>query len=226
VSKLSLESHDFSAQIGHMKRRLRLAYALAIVIASSSTPLSAAEPEGAWTQIDDDDGIRTWKLERPGQDLPGFRGQTIINAPISAIRAVIQDVPRHPDWMQNCVDAKMIEQTDADHAVVYNRTGAPWPVWDRDVVLATNFTPSADGKLLMLTFLNTDPKRHPLPGKTVRMPRLVGFYKMELLAANKTRVTYQVEADVGGSLPRWVADRVVKEMPYKTLSHLRDRVTK
>lgn len=207
-----------------MKRRL--AYALSLALVSSSAALTAAEPEGQWTQIDDDDGIRTWKFERPGQDLPGFRGQTVIDAPISAIRAVIEDVAHHPEWMQNCVDAKLLEQTTADRAIVYNRTGTPWPVWDRDVVLATIFAPSADGKVLTLTFLNTDPKLYPLPAKTVRMPRLVGFYKMEQLAPNRTRVTYQVEADVGGSVPRWLADRVAKEMPFKTLSRLRERLGK
>lgn len=203
----------------------RFAYLLCLLVAGTAAPLFAAEPEGQWTQIDDDEGIRTWQLERPGQDLPGFRGQTVIDAPTSAIRAVIQEVARHPEWMHNCVDAKLIEQSSPDHAVVYNRTGAPWPVWDRDVVLDTNFALSADGSVLTLTFRNTDPKRHPVPEKTVRMPRLVGFYKMEQLAPSKTKVTYQVEADVGGSLPRWFADRVAKDMPFKTLSRLRARVT-
>jgi hypothetical protein len=98
-------------------------------------------------------------------------------------------------------------------------------VWDRDVVLDTRFTPSADGKQLTLNFRDTDPQRHALPRKTVRMPRLVGFYKMEELSPGKTRVTYQVEADVGGSLPRWLADRIAKELPYETLSRLRERLT-
>lgn len=207
-----------------MKRRL--AYTLSLLLASSAAPLFAAAPEGQWTQIDDDDGIRTWQHERPGQDLPGFRGQTVIDAPIGAIRAVIQQVARHPEWMHNCVDAKLIEQITPDHTLVYNRTGAPWPVWDRDVVLDTIFVSSEDGKQLTLSFRNTDPKRHPLPEKTVRMPRLVGFYKLEQLAPNKTKVTYQVEADVGGSLPRWLAERVAKEMPFKTLDRLRARVTR
>ena len=57
------------------------------------------------------------------------------------------------------------------------------------------------------------------------MPRLVGFYKMEQLAPNKTKVTYQVDADVGAVCRAGLADRVAKEMPYKTLSRLRARVT-
>ncbi|MFT3926699.1 MAG: START domain-containing protein [Myxococcales bacterium] len=207
-----------------MKRRLVFALSV-LLLASASTLGLAADPEGPWTQIDNDDGIRTWKMERPGQDLPGFRGQTVMDASAADIRTVIEQVSKHPQWMQNCVDAKMIERMSPDHAIVYNRTGAPWPVWDRDVVLDTIFTPSADGKLLTLTFHDTDPKRFPLPHKTVRMPHLSGFYKLETLAPNRTRVTYQVMADVGGSIPRWLADRIAKEMPYKTLSRLRARVT-
>jgi hypothetical protein len=188
-------------------------------------PLRAADSQPAWVQVDDDDGIKTWKLEVPGQEFPSFRGQTTIEASIATIRAVIEDVARHPEWMQNCVDAKLIKRIGDDRAIVYNRTGTPWPVWDRDVVLDTQFSSSEDGKVLTLTFRNTDPQLHPLPEKTVRMPRLLGSYIMRELSPEKTLVTYQVEADVAGSIPRWLADRLAKDMPYKTLSRLRERTT-
>jgi hypothetical protein len=56
------------------------------------------------------------------------------------------------------------------------------------------------------------------------MPRLEGSYRMEQLAANKTRVTYTVEVDIGGSVPDWMAEMVARDMPYKTLLKLRGRV--
>lgn len=196
-----------------------------LALAALALPLRAADSQPAWIEVDDDDGIKTWRREVPGQELPSFRGRATLAATPQAIRTVIEDVARHPEWMHNCVGAKLIERVDADRAIVYNRTGTPWPVWNRDVVLDTVFASSEGGKLLTLTFRNTDPSRYPLPEKTVRMPRLTGSYTLRQLAPGKTEVTYQVEADVGGSLPRWLANRLAKEMPYKTLSRLRTRVT-
>jgi hypothetical protein len=51
-----------------------------------------------------------------------------------------------------------------------------------------------------------------------------GFYRMWQLDRARTKVVYQVEADVGGSVPRWMAERVARDMPYETLSRLRQRV--
>jgi hypothetical protein len=57
------------------------------------------------------------------------------------------------------------------------------------------------------------------------MPRLVGFYRLRKLTDRQTEVTYQVEADPGGSLPRWLATRIARDLPHETLARLRARVS-
>jgi hypothetical protein len=99
-------------------------------------------------------------------------------------------------------------------------------VWDRDVVLDSQWTTSPDGRLVTLTFMNTDPSLVPLPQKTVRMPHLSGFYRFWKLEPELTKVVYQVEATPGGSIPTWLAKRVARDLPWKTLDALRKRVTK
>lgn len=187
---------------------------------------AAVDPEPAWEQIDDDDGIRVSKREIPGQELPGFRGEAIIKAPIEKLVAVVKDHAHHTEWMHRCVEAAQLKDLGNERSIDYNRTDAPWPVWDRDVILAAEWTHNAEGTLWVLSFKNTDPTLRPLPDKTVRMPKLVGFYKFWKLDANKTKVVYQVEADPGGSLPTWLSKSVARDLPYNTLSALRARATK
>jgi hypothetical protein len=184
-----------------------------------------AEAERPWERIDDDDAIVIYKRDIPGQDLPGFRGETVMHAPLADIIATLKDHAHHKDWMHRCVIGEQLRDLGAGHSIDYNRTDAPWPVWDRDVVLMAQWTSSADGRLVTLSFQNTDPKLKPLPEKTVRMPKLVGFYKLWQLAPDRTKVVYQVEADPGGSLPTWLAKSVVRDLPYNTLASLRKRVT-
>ena len=69
-----------------------------------------------------------------------------------------------------------------------------------------------------------DSKLKPLPKKVIRLPRLVGFYKLWEVEPKKTKVLYQVETDAGGSLPRWLAIFGAKALPYETLNRLRERV--
>ncbi len=203
---------------------MRFFAALVLLFTSIGFSALAQKAEAPWEEVNDGDGIKSWKQELPGDGVPGFRGQTVIEAPIEAIRVVLEDIDHHTEWMHNCVEARAVKRISPEHRIVYNQTGAPWPVWNRDVVLETVFAWSEGGKVLTLSFENTQPELVPLPKKTVRMPRLAGYYRLVQLSPTKTQVTYQVVADVGGSIPRWLAERVAKDMPHKTLSALRERV--
>ena len=208
--------------------RVGLGLSALLVLGLCWVPASRTRSEalgGSWKQVDDDDGIKVWRLEVPGREFPGFRGETVIPASAESIVSVLKRVEQHTQWMHRCSESSILQRFDDDHVVIYNRTDTPWPVWDRDAILDTFFTHSADDRLITLTFKNTDPTRRALPDNVVRMPRLVGFYKMWRLGPEQTKVVYQVEVDIGGSVPRFIAERVARDMPYETLSRLRARVT-
>lgn len=183
-----------------------------------------AGTEGTWQFIKADEGISVWKLEIPGQDLPGFRGQTMIDASIDDIMKTILNWKEHTQWMYRCKESQLVKRFDERQALMYNRTAAPWPVSDRDVVIKTHITRSDDQKHIYVAFTSQDTPLKPAVDGVVRMPRLVGFYKMWENEPGKTKVLYQVEADIGGSIPKWLAALGAKDLPYRTLSKLRERV--
>ena len=53
----------------------------------------------------------------------------------SRCSAVIADVPRQTEWMYDCDESRLIRADGPDVVLLYNRTSAPWPASDRDVVL-------------------------------------------------------------------------------------------
>jgi hypothetical protein len=58
----------------------------------------------------------------------------------------------------------------------------------------------------------------------VRMPRLAGEYDLVALAPTRTKVTYRLDADPGGSLPAWATLRFARNTPLQTLLGLRNQV--
>jgi hypothetical protein len=200
---------------------LRLLSVCLFVLGASA---AFADGSGGWEHVEEEDGINLWKLEVPGKDLPGFRGQAFIKGSLEDVMKQMLDWKRHTEWMYKCEESTMLKQFDENHAIMYNRTDAPWPVWDRDVVLDTVISRSPDGKAAAVKFKNTDSSLRAVPENVVRMPTLVGFYKLWQVEPNKVKVLYQIEADVGGSLPKWVAARTAKDLPYQTLYRLRERV--
>jgi hypothetical protein len=86
-------------------------------------------------------------------------------------------------------------------------------------------TRAADKSAALIVFRNVAaPNRHPGPDRTVRMPKLEGLYKLVHAGPGKTRVTCQVESDIGGSIPAWLATRATRDLPRITLVRLRNRV--
>ena len=207
-----------------------LMLALGLVTAAFFSPTNLAlaesltsESGGKWEYLEQDDGIDVWKMEAPNQDLPGFRGQVIINASMQHIMDEMMDSKHHTDWMYRCKESKVLKELSTSEAIVYSRTSAPWPVWDRDVILKVNYKYNADKSHLIMRFHTTDYSK-PLPEGVVRMPFLSGFYKMWRIDDNHTKVLYEVEANIGGSIPEWLSKKASKDLPYITLSALRDRV--
>ena len=180
---------------------------------------------GEWRWVGDKRAVQLWVLKSPGDVLPGFRGQTKIRGTIDKIVQEMLDVRHHNEWMHRCAESWIYAQTGENRGILYNRTSsAPWPVWDRDVVLDVQFDYAPDRKSLTVRFHNRDDLLRPVPERVVRMPKLVGFYKMTQLGPNLTNVLYQVEVDIGGSIPDWIAEQVARDLPYYTLLSLRERV--
>ena len=129
-----------------------------------------------------------------------------------------------PKWMYRCMESALLDRSDERSAVLYHRTDAPWPVWDRDVVLSTSYAFNSDRTQVELNFHETTSPAKPEVEGVVRMPRLTGSYRLHEYEAGKTRVIYQVDADIGGSIPRWLSTLAARDLPVRTLVGLRERV--
>jgi len=197
----------------------------ALIALAVTLPLQAdSASSGGWERVYEYDGIAIWKREVPGQEVPGFRGQVVVDADIDAVRSAIEDWQHHTEWMHRCVESKQLKRLNEIESLLYNRTDSPWPASDRDVVVRTKRQVSSGGSEILLSFQNVQTELQPAVGGVVRMPKLAGFYGLTRLRPGETKVVYQVEVDVGGSLPTWIAKRVARDMPYETLARLRSRV--
>ncbi len=210
-----------------MKHRRYFTAALLAATLAYQPTFAAEESTDAkapqWYEIDNSDGVKIWKLDIPDAVMPGFRGEARIAASAEQILAAIKDVDSHTEWMHRCADARLLRVVDEQETILYNRTDSPWPVWDRDVVVSSRIERAADGSQISVLFRNVDAEEMPVQDDAVRMPRLEGSYTLTAISPEETQVTYTVEVDVGGSIPGWVAEMVARDLPYKTLTSLRQR---
>lgn len=205
---------------GHVSRLI-----LPAILISVAAPAFAETPE--WEEITDEEGIKVWQREVEGTSLVEFRGRAMVDAPMKMLIAVLRDQKRKTEWLQNCMANAALHYYSTTHLVVYNRVKSPaFFISDRDVVLDVKATIDLPQKSLTLNFVNATHAKMPPVDGAVRMPNLKGYWKLVYKGPNRTEVTYQVQADPGGALPKWLVNWASKGIPFNTLKRLREQVKK
>ncbi len=200
---------------------IKIALLAAWSIAGSSPTLAVnSDWEVLW--VKDDITIHTKELA--GHNFPVFRGQTIFESNIHVIVSQIVDTTKHMEWMYRCIESRVLKNISASEAVFYNRVDAPFPISDRDIVAYAKVRVNRTGHEILIEFKAIKNILQPEIDGVVRIPKLEGFYRLKILGPNKTHVIYQVEADVAGYIPKFLANLATKRLPAYTLLALRNRV--
>ena len=195
---------------------------LPIAIAS---PALGAEPK--WEYLFTEEGIRVSSRDIPGTSLVEFRGTGEISSGILQVAAAIWDHDRKTEWMRNCVGSKLIESRSPKNEIVYNRTGSPVAiVSDRDIVVEGHATIDREKKGLSIKFWEVSHPKMPEVEDVVRMPRLRGHWKITQLSKDKSHMEYQVQADPGGIIPKWIVNWLNRKLPFFTIKNLRTQIKK
>jgi hypothetical protein len=206
-----------------LPRPAGVAFILAVLVILVGVPALAS---AGWEKIAKGNGILVFKKEVQGRDLPVFKGVGVLDENIFDVLAVLHDAPRRVEWVHKCIDSRMLKQVNELDRVIYNRTTAPWPISDRDVIVFAKVAIDRPNQTVKVSFKTVDYPGFPEVDGVVRMRRLRGFYEIKALSDRKTQVTYQVDADPGGLLPAWLIKLASKDLPLKTIMKLRKQVRK
>ena len=177
-----------------------------------------------WETVREEAGIIVSRWAGPEQRLPRFRAVGTIPAAPLEVLAVIRDVDRHTEWRDRCSESRVLARHGDGSTVLYNRNDGSWPASDRDIVLASELSFQDDARKIEVRFRSIDSPLMPPRSGVVRMPSLVGHYRLESLGSEGTRVEYRIDADLGGRVPRFIARYVSEEMPLNTVRGLRAQV--
>jgi hypothetical protein len=189
-----------------------------------STSLAQAQ---SWEQVGESEGIVVWQRPVHGTSLVEFRGRGLVKGNIRRVLAVLADHDRKTEWMHQCVASKLIQAFEPGRLILYNRTGSPYPfISDRDVVIEAQVQFWPEKKQIRIDAWNVENARVPELNGVVRMPKLIVSWILVQKDDKLTEVTYEVQADPGGSLPKWLVNLASKNLPLKSIVNLRTQLGK
>ena len=167
--------------------------------------------------------LKIYTREVSGSSLKEFRGVMVAETNLTTLAALLLDSNAAPQWMHQCEKFEVIEQIDPLNAIIYFVNGAPWPVSDRDAVISSSMIQDPETLTLQVS-VDAIADRLPEDDDYVRIPRMTGFWAFKPLADGKVEIIYQVHVEPGGSLPAWLANSVVVDTPYHTMSNMLDMI--
>ena len=193
-------------------------------IAILSFGLVHASDSEEWTHLYDEQGVSVF--ENKSAVFPQYKATGRLNLNFYDVVAVMSDIPRRLEWVENLSEIKVLEGDTLSHILVYNRFDLPWPAADRDSIVEALIEVDSTAKTAEIHFKSqNETSIHEYPG-VVRVKTVLGITRLKYIDENTTEVSDQILMDPGGYLPKWIAKIFIEDVPVHTLSALKKQVQK
>jgi hypothetical protein len=91
---------------------------------------------------------------------------------------------------------------------------------DRDAVFSFTYNENNTAEFIRIDVVNIG-DYYPLKEDLVRVPYIKGFWELIKIDDISTKIVFMNAASPGGSIPDWLADSFVLDMPYHSLNNFR-----
>ncbi len=186
---------------------------------------SGIPADSTWILEKDKNGIKVYTRKAEGLEFKEFKAITTVNAPVSALVALVIDVETYPEWVENVKSSKILKVVNENEIIYYNEIKVPWPLSNRDNIVITKVIQNS-GTNVVKVVMKGRPDYLPEDPDIVRMPKANGFWEFLQGENNETEVYLQYLADPGGNVPAWIVNMFVVDGPYQTLMNMKEFVKK
>lgn len=185
-------------------------------------------PAENWKLAKERDGIAVYTRNVEGSPFLAFKGETVVEGSVDALIAVLYDTPAATLWLHQCRFAMTLEEVNFEENYVFHTYALPFPVSNRQLILHSTLFLTERGARLEMHEANTfcDERQNERCRKVnasdlIPIKRSRGHYLFIPLDEKRTKVIWQHHIEPGGSIPGWLANVLVVDVPYNSLSDLR-----
>ncbi len=174
-----------------------------------------------WRERLSEEGIVVESRLPPGKSYEEFRATVEVEATVIAAIALLKDNNACTRWLHSCAESHVIKQISDSERTFYQRTNLPFPAKDRDAVFHAIIRFGEDGSAVVDMVAQPDAAKK---GKYVRLQDAYGTYTLTPAENERTLVTWQQYVDPAGSLPKWLVNGMLTDLPFRSLKNFREIV--
>lgn len=203
-----------------MGRRALLPLLIAVA-ASPASPEEAAipAPEAAWNVVHEVEGITVYQRDDADSDLKEYKAIGVVDVPAPVLSGVLKDRARYTEFFPYLVENKPFTKDGKHYS--YERLDPPL-VSERDYTVE-HADEDLEGGGLRVRFHDANDAGPAASEDRVRVASVDGMWELVAVDAARTRITYHVHTDPGGSVPMFLVNIANKRGVSSAVQALRDR---
>lgn len=179
-----------------------------------------AQKAGPWELKKDKKDLKVYVRDSPDSPIKQLKMEFSVEASMSAIVLLLQDVAAIPDWVYRCPEAYHLKKINDSEEIYYNRVDFPWPLDDRDLIVKNVLVQDAVTKIVRSESFN-QPTYIPEKEGIVRMPKLHLWWEFTPRGNGIVDVEYFLSSDPGGVIPAWMINMALDQGPAQTIKSFR-----
>jgi len=185
---------------------------------------SSVSPKDGWKLATDAKDVVIYSRPHADSNLKEFKAIGTIDAPSSAVGAVIDDFENYPKFMPYTLECRLIKR-EGDAVIGYQRV-SPKICEDRDYTLRVSKKswPGPKGLTYLSQWQTANELGPPEKKGVVRLKVCNGNWLLEPDGPTKTRATYSIYSETGGVIPAFIANHASLTAIKKLYAAIRKQV--
>jgi hypothetical protein len=176
-----------------------------------------------WNLRKDKIGIQVYSREVEGLAYREFKGIVEIESTLAATLALLDDTEACVDWLYRCESARILQRSGIRQRHVYQVSDLPFPAATRDAIIKVELLDYKTGSIRVA--LQSAPDFIEATS-LVRIRDSYGTYLLQQLDDHRLKLTWTQYIDPAGSLPAFMVNALLTDVPFKSLKNFREVVKK
>ncbi len=176
-----------------------------------------------WDLKTDKEGIKVWSRTDPNSKFNQLKLECKVEASLSSLVALLQDVPAYPEWVYHNKSAKILKKVSDREMYFYEQIQSPFGTSNRDFAGHVIISQDADSKRVHVS-VKSVPEYVPEDKDFVRVPLSDETWTIVPINKNSSRIEYQLDINPGGSVPAWLVNSFSEKGPFESFHNLRKQV--
>ena len=198
---------------------------LLLLVVVPVAAFSSLTGDTTWVLEKEKNEIKIYTRQSENINIKEFKAITTVKATVSQLIALISDVEKYPQWVDNIISSEVLKEVNSDEKYYYNEIKVPWPFANRDNIVLAKVCKSSDTDVVIIE-MEGEPDYIPVKSGIVRIPEAKGYWKLTPIGNGETKVILRYLADPAGNIPVWLINMFIIDGPYNTLKNMKEFVKK